>query len=122
MPHIRIRGLQNEEVRGLSRTLLARCAEVVGCPEDWFTLEAAPTSFFFGGQEVKGGPIVECWWFHRPQVLCDRVAALITDVLRPLAEDRNVVVIFVTMEKTAYYEDGKHFGLDATHESPKAWT
>lgn len=110
MPHIRIRGLQPEDVRDLSRTLLMQCAEAVGCPEDWFTLEAVSTAFFFGGQEIKGGPIVECWWFERSQAICDRVAAVITEALRPLVEDRDVVVIFVSMPKTAYYENGQHFG------------
>lgn len=109
MPHLRIRAVQKEKMQQLSRSLIPELAKLLNSPEDNFTLELIASDFFHQGQETASYPFVEILWFARPQILQDQTARLITDQLRSLTQAVDIVVVFQTLEKSAYYENGNHF-------------
>ena len=59
MPQITIKGLTDKQMRAISTPLIPKLAEAIGCPEDWLILELAHSSFYAGGEQVPGFPIVE---------------------------------------------------------------
>ena len=63
MPQITIKGLTDKQMRAISTPLIPKLAEAIGCPEDWLILELAHSSFYAGGEQVPGFPIVEVSWF-----------------------------------------------------------
>ena len=66
MPQITVKGLTDKQMRAISTPLIPKLAEAIGCPEDWLILELAHSSFYAGGEQVPGFPIVEVSWFDRP--------------------------------------------------------
>ncbi|WP_413288153.1 DUF1904 domain-containing protein [Bdellovibrio sp. HCB337] len=109
MPHIRFRALQSQQVRQLSQELSPVLASAIQTSEDNFTFELIQTQFFSQGQETTSYPFVEVLWFARSQDVQDRCALIITEKVKTLTKAEDVVVVFSTLEKTAYYENGKHF-------------
>ena len=112
MPHIRISGLEQEQVRTISKPVIDQLAELVGCPRDHFTIERFLTEFIFDG-EVDGNayPMIDVLWFSRSQETQDQAGKLITDAVRGVLSDKtlDICVRFSALEPTAYYENGKHF-------------
>ncbi|XGC81580.1 DUF1904 domain-containing protein [Bdellovibrio bacteriovorus] len=109
MPHIRMRSIKNSDVAKLSATMVKNLAAIINTSEDNFTFEAVSSQFFAGGKESASYPFVEVLWFSRPQEVQDRCASYICDTVKDLTNEPDVVVVFVELEKTAYYENGKHF-------------
>lgn len=107
MPHIRFRGIPAPFVQAISTDLPALLSEAVGCPEDWFTFEYVPTTFYFGGDVVQGPAFVEVLWFARDEDCRDRVAAILTEAVTPAAGDEDACVVFMPLEKGDYYENGE---------------
>ena len=72
MPQITIKGLTDKQMRAISTPLIPKLAEAIGCPEDWLILELAHSSFYAGGEQVPGFPIVEVSWFDRTDEVRER--------------------------------------------------
>ncbi|MGL4738142.1 MAG: DUF1904 family protein [Cellulosilyticaceae bacterium] len=107
MPMLRVRGVDEFEVKVASGTLIDELATIVGCPRDYFTIEMVRSHFIMDGQTVPAPALIEVAWFDRGQAVRDEVAACITKHLkgsRPYLE-----VYFITLEESAYYENGVHF-------------
>lgn len=80
MPQITIKGLTDKQMRAISTPLIPKLAEAIGCPEDWLILELAHSSFYAGGEQVPGFPIVEVSWFDRTDEVREaRVAEILRD-------------------------------------------
>ncbi len=109
MPHIRVRAVENKKIAELSKNLIPDLAKTIQTDVDNFTVESISTQFFVDGKEVSSYPFVEVLWFPRSQEIQDAAAKLITDQVRALTQAQDVIVIFTVLEKTAYYENGKHF-------------
>ena len=81
MPQITIKGLNDKQMRAISTPLIPKLAEAIGCPEDWLILELAHSSFYAGGEQVPGFPIVEVSWFDRTDEVRERVAEILRDTV-----------------------------------------
>ena len=112
MPHIRISGLEREQVKTISKPVVDQLAELVGCPRDHFTIERFVTEFIFDG-EVGGNayPMIDVLWFSRSQEVQDQAAKMITDAIQGILTNKalDICVRFSALEPVAYYENGKHF-------------
>lgn len=109
MPHIRFRALKEDQVRQLSTDLCPALASVIQTSEDNFSFELVGTQFFTQGKLVESYPLVEVLWFARTQEIQDQCARLITEKVKAMTNAEDVVVVFSVLEKSAYYENGKHF-------------
>ncbi|WP_253715995.1 DUF1904 domain-containing protein [Bdellovibrio bacteriovorus] len=109
MPHIRMRALKKEHVQNLSEILVKDLAKTIGTAEDNFTFEWIGSEFFSGGKATPSYPFVEVLWFARSQEVQDQTAALITQKVKTETQAQDVVVVFQTLDKAAYYENGEHF-------------
>ncbi|WP_413575119.1 DUF1904 domain-containing protein [Bdellovibrio sp. HCB290] len=109
MPHLRFRGLNQNHVAKLSQTLPTELAPAMATGEDNFSFEYIHADFFNKGQSGGAYPFVEVLWFQRSQDIQDRSAKIITDHVKALCPQDDIAVIFVSLEKSAYYENGSHF-------------
>jgi hypothetical protein len=113
MPHIRIRGVKQEAVANISRTLLHALASLCGNNEASYSLEWLPSTNYRDGQLVSSTPMVEVLWFPRDQETQQAVEACVRHAL--LAETRltekieHLIVMFIELEPQAYYRNGQHF-------------
>lgn len=110
MPHLRIRGMNQETIREQSHAILDQMESIVQAPRDWFTIEVIHSTFLFDGQEKSPGPIMELLWFDRGQDVKDRLATAITEILKPhVPEGKDITLIFVPLAKNNYFENGEHY-------------
>ena len=109
MPHIRFRSVKAEYVQELSELLCKGLAEAMFTSMDNFTFEAVTTQFFCAGQKTESYPFVEVLWFERTPEIQDHAARLITEQVKKIGGYEDVIVIFQSLNKAAYYENGEHF-------------
>lgn len=107
MPMLRVRGIDEFEVKVASTVLVDELAEIIGCPRDYFTIEMIKSHFIMDGNVVAAPALVEVAWFDRGQEVRDQVATCITKHLK--GEKPYLEVYFITLEESAYYENGVHF-------------
>ena len=104
MPHLRFRGCDEAALESLIPGLLPRLAEGFACPEDWITVECVATRFL----TRPVAPFLEILWFERGQEVRDAIVARVVEAFA--GHGLGVpTVVFLALEKTAYYEDGRHF-------------
>ncbi|EGR1836529.1 DUF1904 domain-containing protein [Vibrio cholerae] len=107
MPHLRFRAVEAYIVESLVPTLLNELSSLLSSPRNAFTFELINTQYFTEGEVY---PMVEILWFEREQQTQDRVAQMITEQMRQLlGADSHVAVVFIPLQRTAYYLDGQHF-------------
>lgn len=109
MPHLRFRAVNSEVVQTLSSTLPQELSQAMNTDADNFTFESVATDFFSNGQATSSYPFVEVLWFERTQEVQNLSATVITDHVKKLTAAQDVVVVFIALNKKAYYENGKHF-------------
>lgn len=111
MPHLRCRGLTKETVQNIAETLVKEISEITGAPTAHFTVEHVPTEFIptiYGGANY---PFIELFWFKRSQEIQDQVAQCITRIVKAeIGDIGEIAVLVFPLEKTAYYDNGKHYG------------
>lgn len=111
MPHFRFRAIDVAKVRNLASPLISNLQGLMQCPAADFTIEHIPSTFI--GFEDKPGPypFVEILWFDRGQEVQDRTAEIITRLVREElgSGEECVAVIFHSLTKTAYYDNGAHY-------------
>lgn len=109
MPHVRMRSIKESDAAILSDSMVKDLAAIIQTSEDNFTFELVATKFFNKGTEVTSYPFIEVLWFERPQAIQDQCAKFITDKVKDLTRENDVVVVFLTLDKKSYYENGQHF-------------
>lgn len=109
MPQIKIRGIEALELCKVSENLIDELVEVVKCPRDYFEIEAINSVAIKDGKLQSAYPFVEVAWFDRGQEIQDRVAKIITSILRDKLKIESLDLAFVTFNKNCYYENGEHF-------------
>lgn len=108
MPQIKIRGLETELIRKLSKQLIDELELLTQSPRDDFTLEIIHSTFVMDEEVVPGYPFVEIAWFDRGQEIQDQVAQTISRLLNE-AGCLSVDIMFTVLEKHRYYENGEHY-------------
>lgn len=101
MPHLRFRGCDDDLLECLTPVLVARLAEVIGCPPDWITVESVPTRYLTRPSLA----FAEVLWFDRGATMQDGVARVLAEIFA--ARGAAVpTVLFTRLAKGDYYEDG----------------
>ncbi len=108
MPQIKMRGIETEIVRELSRQLIDELAVITESPRDDFTLEVIHSTFVMDGDFAPSYPFVEIAWFDRGQEIQNQVAQAISRLVND-AGCSSVDIMFTVLEKLRYYENGEHF-------------
>lgn len=108
MPQIVIKGMELDKVKAISGPLVDDLMEIIGCPRDYFTIEAVSSSFILDGKQTEISPLVQVNWFDRGQAVQDKAAAAICrQVLR--VGYSHVETFFTVLEKRNYYENETHY-------------
>jgi len=108
MPQLKIRGIEAEKIKRISKDLVNDLTEIVGCPRDYFTIECYNTTSIFDGEIVDTYPFIEVAWFDRGQEIQDKVAKTITKYIQTL-DIESLDIAFTIFEENRYYENGEHF-------------
>ncbi len=109
MPHLRFRSFTAEQILKLSVSMPARLAECMETTPDNFTFELIGTQYFQAGLKASADPMIEVLWFDRGQATQDKAALKITELARQVLASEYIAVVFISLPKSAYYENGKHF-------------
>lgn len=104
---LRIRGIEESQVKVTSRSLVDELSQIVGCPRDYFTLELVQSSYIYDGESVAQQPIVEVLWFDRGQEVQNKAARCITKHLK--GNNECLEIFFMPLQEKNYYENGEHF-------------
>ena len=103
MPQIMIKGTTPEMMDRICRPMIRQLSEIIGCPEDWLTLEYCPSQFYTAQGAAPHYPVVQVWWFERPAPVREATARAISRIF--LQEGCPMVqVSFHLFEKEGYYE------------------
>lgn len=107
MPQIKMRGIETDTVRKLSKRLIDELTILTQSPREDFTLEVIHSTSILDGEVVPGYPFVEIAWFDRGQGIQDQVAQAISRLINE-AGYPSVDIMFMILEKPRYYENGEH--------------
>ncbi len=108
MPHLRIRGMKEDEIVKISTELLDELVRVIDVPRNHITIEHIKSTFIFDGETDKNkAPFVDVLWFDRENKM-QEVAHVITTFIKPF-EYKDVTVYFTNLTKEQYFENGEHF-------------
>lgn len=108
MPQIRIRGAEIEKIKPIGMELVDQLHAITGTAREHFTIELTHSTYILSGEVIAGNPFVEIAWFDRGQEMQDRVAQVVTATMQQ-AGYPDVDMVFTIMERSRYYENGKHF-------------
>lgn len=108
MPSLRMRAIEADKIRTISRGLVDELQNLIKCPREYFSLEAVHSTYIKDDELVAGSPMVEVFWFDRGQKIQDEAAEIITKYVN-LMGYKDVDVVFTVLEESRYYENGKHF-------------
>lgn len=108
MPHLRFRAVDEAIVKEVSEPLAEALSFALNCPVDFFTFEHIKTSFFAGGESVKGIPTIEVLWFDRGQEAQNFTATMLHEAMLAKGYEETTI-IFLPLVKNAYYDNGQHY-------------
>lgn len=108
MPHLRVRGMKEEELVEISKDLLDELVRIIEVPRDHFTIEHVQSTFIYDGKKDSNRyPFVDLMWFDRDHLM-DEVAKAITRMIKRF-DYEDVAVYFTNLDKHRYFENGEHF-------------
>lgn len=108
MPQLTFRGFSDATVERASELLTPQLAEILACPEEYFTFDNLNVTSFFRGRRVITYPFIEVLWFERGDEARNRFAQTVTAVLNQLGVPE-VEICFVASAKEAYYSNGESY-------------
>ncbi|MES2769099.1 MAG: DUF1904 family protein [Bdellovibrionota bacterium] len=109
MPHIRLKCISEKNVKSLSKTLPKELARAMDTSEDNFSFELVPNTFYTNGKSTKSYPFIEVHWFERSQDIKVKSTKIITDQIKALTKAKDIVVVYIPIEKSDYFENEKNF-------------
>lgn len=108
MPQLIFKGLKEDEVILLSKTLSDDLAKTTDTPNDWFLFEHIERKCYVLGERLTGDIHVDVWWFDRGQEIRDKVALSIDSAIRHFGYSQ-IEISFNLCHKESYYENGQHY-------------
>ncbi|QIL46705.1 DUF1904 family protein [Vagococcus coleopterorum] len=111
MPRFIFKNVEFEDVKSLSQTLSVKSAEIIDCPIDWITFEHVSNTIFLEGNDITSSMLfLEVSWFKRSQEVQDQLATYLNSTLNKyFNEEKEITIIFHTLEEANYYEEGQNF-------------
>lgn len=104
MPHLTVRGMEEEKLKGYAEDLKSIVVELAQVKPEWVKIFHNPVRRVDAPDEVA----VDVYWMHRPQTLCDEVARGITVYMQGKGYDF-VQVTFTEFEGPHFYENNVHY-------------
>lgn len=108
MPQIIVKGITSQQAENMSKECCKKLGEICGCPSDWFVFDRIESEFFDESGKIRHWPVVQVWWFERPQKVQDSVAQLLNGYFRNMGYPGSQISFHI-FQTDAYYEDGAHF-------------
>jgi hypothetical protein len=108
MPILKFNGVEAKKICTISKELVDELENLLQCPREYFSLEVVQSLCIKDGNFVDISPRIEVAWFDRGQELQNQAAKIITKHVNSI-EYPNVDVVFISLEKLKYYENGNHF-------------
>jgi len=108
MPALKLKAIDENKALSVSKQLIDELQELIQCPRDYFSIELVQSKFIMDGMFVEGPQMVDVFWFDRGQETQDEAAKIITKYINSIGY-KNVDIIFHSLEKDKYYENGEHF-------------
>lgn len=108
MPQLTFKGISRQAVLDMSESLVDDLEVILNVPREYFTIEHVDSFFIKDGQRAEDYPLVFVAWFDRGEDMQNNTARTITAYVHN-AGYKNVDVIFTTLERSKYYENGEHF-------------
>jgi hypothetical protein len=108
MPQLTFKGIKRQSVIDISKALIDELETIINVPREHFALEHVDSMYIMDGKEAAEYPLIYVNLFDRGREVEDRVAKVITKHVHH-AGYKNVDVIFATLERSRYYENGEHF-------------
>ena len=110
MPHIRMRGLPQEAVVELSKTLIDELALLCQTAPSSFTLDWVPSISYRHGEVDRDFVQVEVLWFPKKPETHHVVEQVIRQaILSVYVSAKHISIMFTTLSPSCYYRDGRHF-------------
>jgi len=109
MPQLTFRGFAPPLIEEVAPHLAAKLADVLDCPEDYFTFDCISVLSFSGGHSVPTEPFIEILWFDRGQPVQDEAAAVITQIFTEIGINE-LEICFKAVSPSEYYRNGIHYG------------
>ena len=108
MPQIIVKGVTQEQAKSLAMDNCEKLGQIVDCSADWFVFDWQESKFFDFSGEIRHWPVVQVWWFARPQEVQDAVAKLLNDYFVQLGYPGSQISFHI-FEYESYYEEGNNF-------------
>lgn len=108
MPALKLKAINEKKVLNISKELIDELQELIQCPRDYFSIEVIQSKYIMDGKFVGGPPMIDVLWFDRGQEVQDKAAKIITKHINSIGY-KSVDVIFHSLDKNKYYENGEHF-------------
>ena len=104
MPHITVRGIDSQELREMSMDLKGAVVEAAQVKEEYVKVFWSPVCRVDAPDEVA----LDVYWMHRPQELCDKVAGVLTQLMKNKGRDF-VQITFTEFPGSHFYENSEHY-------------
>nr|WP_325254453.1 DUF1904 family protein [uncultured Oscillibacter sp.] len=104
MPHITVRGIDSQELREMSMELKGAVVEAAQVKEEYVKVFWSPVCRVDAPDEVA----LDVYWMHRPQELCDKVAGVLTQLMKNKGRDF-VQITFTEFPGSHFYENSEHY-------------
>ncbi len=104
MPHITVRGISEKELKAMAADLKQTIVSEAEVKEAYVKVFYSPVRRVDAEDEVA----VDVYWMHRPQELCDRVAAALTAFFQKQGKSF-VQVTFTEFLGNHFYENNVHY-------------
>lgn len=108
MPQIIVKGITEDQACNLAKAASPILGEICNCPADWFVFDLIPSKFFDESGAISHWPVVQTWWFARPQEVQDKVAVFLNDCFKKMGYPGSQISFHI-FDGQAYYEDGQHY-------------
>jgi hypothetical protein len=108
MPALKLKAIDENKALSVSKQLIDELQQLIQCPRDYFSIELVQSKFIMDGMFVEGPQMVDVFWFDRGQETQDKAAKIITKYINSIGY-KSVDIIFHSLEKDKYYENGEHF-------------
>ena len=108
MPQLTFRGVEDSVVQKASVILVPKLAELLKCPEDYFTFDNLNITSYFKGEKVPTYPFVTIGWFERGTDVRDTFAKFVTKALFELGVPE-VEIAFTVYREDSYYSYGESY-------------
>ena len=103
MPQIIVKNVKEEQMPALAQTLAPQLADIVSSPVEWFVFDLAESKFYNHTGKIPHYPVIQGWWYERPQEVNEGVADALAGDLRDIGYDE-CQISFHLFDYDSYFE------------------